>query len=344
MAESDRRITPLDESSSRQIWVGWGVGLVCLALAFFVGGIFAPYVLLFFGVTVALRGHFPSIFAKHFDAQIIAGIPYRREESLRAWGVAMLSCVLLAALFYWIHLKVISNCVLSAVVDTEIVARLYVRGIVPANHKRGLYDPYLQELFYDWTLKLQPNCEATDVRIIFTDYSEPADRVRTIPSATINAIVPKWFSGFNEPSRKPDYYARTVLFPKLVKGQVASIVFRKPIRVLDEAQPTELALTDLIVRRVYKIETPFRIDRAAQTYDRSEEAVKIPAQFVALWHWRYSGKDRPPVPVKRDPDAPEPPLDPNEAEATFEARCNGGGTYKTINISNLEARREPRKK
>jgi hypothetical protein len=37
---NERKISPLDESSSRQIWVGWGAGLVSLGLAYFLGGPF----------------------------------------------------------------------------------------------------------------------------------------------------------------------------------------------------------------------------------------------------------------------------------------------------------------
>jgi hypothetical protein len=104
--QEDHRVSPLDEGSSRQIWVGWGSAVVCLALAFLVGGIFVPYLLLFIGATMALRGHLPGLFAKHIDAQIIAGTPYRREESIKAWSTSVLVCILLAGASSWIHLKV----------------------------------------------------------------------------------------------------------------------------------------------------------------------------------------------------------------------------------------------
>lgn len=94
--QDERKITPLDESSSRQIWVGWGSAVVCLGLAYLVGGLFFPYALVFFGAALAIRGHFPGIFAKHIDAKIIAGTPYRREESIKAWATVLSTCVLLA--------------------------------------------------------------------------------------------------------------------------------------------------------------------------------------------------------------------------------------------------------
>jgi hypothetical protein len=101
--QDDHKIASLDESSSRQIWVGWGSGVVCLALAYLVGGLFFPYALLCFGATMALRGHFPSLFTKHIDAQIIAGTPYQRKESLKAWMIAVSLCLLLALMASSIH-------------------------------------------------------------------------------------------------------------------------------------------------------------------------------------------------------------------------------------------------
>ena len=104
--QDDRKIAPLDESSSRQIWVGWGSGVVCLALAYLVGGLFFPYALLFFGATIALRGHLPGLFTKHIDAQLIAGTPYQRKESIRSWVAAISTCLLLAWLASSIHRRI----------------------------------------------------------------------------------------------------------------------------------------------------------------------------------------------------------------------------------------------
>ncbi len=105
--QSEHEITPLDEGSSRQIWVGWGCSLVCVALAYFVGGSFGPFLLLFIGITTALRGHKPGLFIKHIDAQIILATPYRREESWRSWILAVVACVSLAFSASWIYKKIV---------------------------------------------------------------------------------------------------------------------------------------------------------------------------------------------------------------------------------------------
>lgn len=79
---------------------------MCTAIAFLVGGVFVPYLLLFVGATMALRGHLPSLFSKHVDAQIIAGTPYRRKESIKAWIVALPICLLLACVASSVHRKI----------------------------------------------------------------------------------------------------------------------------------------------------------------------------------------------------------------------------------------------
>ena len=40
--------------------------------------------------------------------------------------------------------------------------------------------------------------------------------------------IEKWISGFNEPTRKkPDYYARTVLFESLAPNQIGTVSIRR---------------------------------------------------------------------------------------------------------------------
>jgi hypothetical protein len=99
----ERRIAPLHEDSARQIWVGWGAALVCLGAAYLFGGNFWPYFFIFVGVVVALRGHQPGLFSKHVEAQIIAGIPYQRKESIWPWVLAATIVLLLAGAASVVH-------------------------------------------------------------------------------------------------------------------------------------------------------------------------------------------------------------------------------------------------
>jgi hypothetical protein len=61
-----------------------------LAGGYFIGGSFGPFLCFFIGAVIVLRGHFPNWFAHHIEAQIIAGIPYRRTESFWCWMVAVI--------------------------------------------------------------------------------------------------------------------------------------------------------------------------------------------------------------------------------------------------------------
>jgi hypothetical protein len=103
----DPRIDPpLHLDTSRSIWIGWGAELFSIWLSYLIGGNFFPYLCLFLAIVMIVRGCKPTIFANHIDAQIIAGTPYRREESLKAWGVATAVILTLAGFFTWIHPKI----------------------------------------------------------------------------------------------------------------------------------------------------------------------------------------------------------------------------------------------
>lgn len=105
MADS-RQDPPIQLDTSRSLWIGWGAELVSLALSFLVGGNFFPYLCLFIAIVLILRGWKPAIFAHHIDAQIIAGTPYRREESLKIWTAAAVVAVTLAGLASLLHSRI----------------------------------------------------------------------------------------------------------------------------------------------------------------------------------------------------------------------------------------------
>jgi hypothetical protein len=108
MADS-RQDPPIQLDTSRSLWIGWGAELVSLALSFLVGGNFFPYLCLFIAIVLILRGWKPAIFAHHIDAQLIAGTPYRREESLKLWTAAAVIAVTLAGLASLIHSRTAPN-------------------------------------------------------------------------------------------------------------------------------------------------------------------------------------------------------------------------------------------
>ena len=102
-------------------------------------------------------------------------------------------------------------CRVVGTASSEIVARIYFRGSLPQSPTtEASAKPYIQELFYDWILELRTNHDAQEVSATISDPISHEDRIRVLPdTATFSDAVPKWMSGFNEPSRQPDYYLRT---------------------------------------------------------------------------------------------------------------------------------------
>jgi hypothetical protein len=103
---NDREIAPLDESSNRQIWVGWGSTVAAAFLAYLSGGQWWAYFGVFVGLVIALRGHSPQLFVKHIDAQIIAGIPARKIESFAKWAGWTVLALVLGGIASWEHKKI----------------------------------------------------------------------------------------------------------------------------------------------------------------------------------------------------------------------------------------------
>jgi hypothetical protein len=105
--DKDHKIEPLDDSSLRQILVGWGSTVSAAFLAYLSGGSWWAYFGVFAGLVIAVRGHKPNLFIKHVNAQIIAGIPGRKSESLPKWAGWIAAAVTLGIISSWIHKKMI---------------------------------------------------------------------------------------------------------------------------------------------------------------------------------------------------------------------------------------------
>src|SRR5207245_94479 len=146
----------------------------------------------------------------------------------RAIGVAVIVFAY-SAIGIWISPKV------SADADSRIVARIYARGLRPQlPATKTEYKPMLQEFFYVWELTLVPEGETGKIRVAIKDPIEHSDdRIKVEPDvATVSDIRPKWMSGFEEPSRKPDIHEWVIQFTEtLDKTRPARIVIRRPLRL-----------------------------------------------------------------------------------------------------------------
>jgi hypothetical protein len=123
------------------------------------------------------------------------------------------------------------SCNVVAAENSEIVSHVHFRQkILPPGLLGADSSPYLQELFYDWTLSIHPERTIVGIVVIVSDAFVLHDRVRVAPDlGTVSEAIPKWTSGFNEP-RSPDYYARIVSIPVVHKGDDVVITFRRPLK------------------------------------------------------------------------------------------------------------------
>ncbi len=101
-----------------------------LGLAFLVGGTFFPYLFIFGSLVMVMRGWKPAWFANHFDAEIITGRPYRRQESFKRWGTASVLVITLAAGSSRVHMRVAPN---NPDLAKTVVAEIR-KAITPADY------------------------------------------------------------------------------------------------------------------------------------------------------------------------------------------------------------------
>src|SRR5262249_1741366 len=79
--------------------------VLSVILSIYVGGTFFPIVAVCFCIVLLVWTFKPGLFAKHFDASLITGSPYRREASKKAWGISLLLCFCIAGGGTWIRYK-----------------------------------------------------------------------------------------------------------------------------------------------------------------------------------------------------------------------------------------------
>jgi hypothetical protein len=217
---------------------------------------------------------------------------------------------------------------------SDMVARVYARGVLPQSPATSSeYKPYLQEFFYDWVLTLAANGQTGEITVIIDDPIEHKDdkpKVEPDP-LSVSDLKPKWLSGFDEPSRKPDFYERTVTFSDLDKDRPARVILRRPIRFPAQFGPQEFSRSFRVIANKCRIKVQPSIGDA-------QHLQQLTKQLQTLANWRYSGLSNPSLPIRENPDAPLTPLAPFEVETTLEVRCEDASCKKML-MHQLEARK-----
>lgn len=219
---------------------------------------------------------------------------------------------------------------------SEPVARVCARGTMPVSGDKATLAPYLQEIFYEWTLVLTATKQTSDASVVIRTSYVDRDHLRVTPdTALVSELKPGWMSGFDEPERTPDFYLRTIRFPILNRNISAKITLRRPIRLTDIE--THFSLPDFL--RTYDVTSAdCTVIKETPTLPEAEAFTRAMKQVFALGTWKYSGATGNPLKTKRDPDDPQPPLAANEVEATTESRCQNVNCTK-LAISQLEVRK-----
>jgi hypothetical protein len=224
---------------------------------------------------------------------------------------------------------------IAAIASSDIVSRIYMRTNVPLVRPGETITtdlkPFLQELFYDWTLRISTSRDVqSEVVITIRDDAAPLDdRIKVTPpdNATVLESVPGWLSGFKEP-REPDYYSRTIRLSMLATTTI--IELRRPIKF-------PALLSERTFSRSYNVKAS-RCHIETTAYDMHGESQKLLAHFKTLSLWPWLGPKTAPLPTKIDPNIPDSPLMPGEAESTVEARCEDSACAH-LTVGNMEARR-----
>lgn len=202
----------------------------------------------------------------------------------------------------------------TAAVSSQIVARVLWRWYDP---KPPLYISETHkivqmELFNDWTLTLESDCDASDFTLDVTHPLLKNDRIRVTPNeaATVSEIQPRWFSGIDEPSRDPDYYGRTIK-ASLRRGRKVTILFRRSM-VMQVNHPFTFT-PDYFYRKVSISEPDNCHVTVNYPYDYSE--------YLRIMDQIYNLDQYLKVPVVIDPDVKDSPLQPDEHRMTCDVSC-----------------------
>jgi hypothetical protein len=225
---------------------------------------------------------------------------------------------------------------LKTTTNAEIVSRIYMRGADPPPGESSSYEPYIQELFYEWALSLMPNSDVSNI-VVVVQGAEPNSQDRfsvNSISAVISDWKPHWMSGFEEPSRPPDDYVKSVSFSEMRKDETVTIRVRRPIYL---ARGENKLTPDKFPDHLFEIATDPNYEIEKHVYDAESRFPLLVVQIGAFT--RYSGrKDRAPLRIRPNPDEPMPPLGPNETEGSIELRCKND-TCTEFTAQQLESRR-----
>jgi hypothetical protein len=203
-------------------------------------------------------------------------------------------------------------------INTSVVSRLHSTAKLRDEPFDMSFE--FQELFYEWNLTLA--LPARVDRIILTlSHLAKSDRVSIVPEdAARSELKAKWISGFDEPTRTPDFYACTLTLLDLPSELPVVIAIRRPLEVPVLAESGIITVAEIRSPSA-RIELP--------PYDPKQEQVRLSKHATALanWQWGRKGESTPRrLPLGRDPGD----VRKGHTQVTLEGRCEDDECKKII--------------
>ena len=230
--------------------------------------------------------------------------------------------------------KKVSSAKVTVTSTAEILSRIYMRGAAAPPGQTAYYEPYVQELFYEWALKLISDVDVSNLLIVLHSPNNQDRLVVSSVSATTSDWKPHWLSDFEEPSRPPDDYVKHINLPTLHKNELVTIRVRRPIYLVrGENTLTPASFPD----HQFEITTDSDCKITRFPYDAENKFPLLMVQIGAFT--KYSGRaDKVPLKIRPNPDEPMPSLGQREIEGTLELRCKNDSCTEFM-MNQLEARR-----
>jgi hypothetical protein len=101
-----------------------------------------------------------------------------------------------------------AECSVGVDVNSTIMASAHLRATWLPTGQTNVYKPLFQDLFHEWSIRIVPNKETTQIMVSIRDARLPTDVISVDPSdnAIISQAKPGWTSGFEEPTQTPDFF------------------------------------------------------------------------------------------------------------------------------------------
>lgn len=215
-------------------------------------------------------------------------------------------------------------CLVQTSTSSDVLSRVYLRGVTALDEKEQMLLPSSQELFYEWKVSLVSTGDPQGISFEILHLQED-DRVSISPAnaGTLSEPIKRWFSGYPEPRRtKPDYFARIVTLPALPAGLSTSVMVRRPL---------EKPLITRLITMQNARSLNCRVESTVSVQDEIN-ILQTKIQRLAENVYRMNSNSHG-VPLRPDPGD----VTPQEIQGTIEVRCKDQ-TCTKMNMGQLEAR------